>query len=377
MKRGFTLVELLAVIAILGVIALIAIPAVDKALDQGKDQLLETQKAQMIKGAKDYLAANIDELPSSGSTIILTVRELQDAGFLQLNIRNPKSDDYVAPSAQISVKAVGNGFQYEVLEETMTTTPSGENGPVIVLNGGTVQYVELGTTFIDNGFTATSEHGANITGSVNQIIKDEYGNQVPSVLTNYIQTYTITYSVVDPNDATKTDSVTRTVMVVDTTKPVITLSQESLQLSAINVSSYNFSNLVTATDNSGNTPTINYTSNISQIAGNYTVTYIAKDGSGNVATKKLYVTVTDGISFSATDANVYANTKTVTIKFPTISGKNYTNQYSLDYGNTWITVSGTQTSFTIDKTSMIIARLAEGNDAAMSVTYTITKFMNE
>ena len=43
MKKGFTLAELLGVIAILGIIAMITVPVIDRSLNQGKSNLSETQ----------------------------------------------------------------------------------------------------------------------------------------------------------------------------------------------------------------------------------------------------------------------------------------------------------------------------------------------
>ena len=63
MKRGFTLAELLGVIAILGIIAMITVPVIDRSLNQGKSNLSETQEQQLIKGLKDYYAENVREMP--------------------------------------------------------------------------------------------------------------------------------------------------------------------------------------------------------------------------------------------------------------------------------------------------------------------------
>ena len=60
MKKGFTLVELLAVIVILSVILTIAVPAVKKTVDSAKKKTAEND-AIMIKGiAEKYYAANLD-----------------------------------------------------------------------------------------------------------------------------------------------------------------------------------------------------------------------------------------------------------------------------------------------------------------------------
>lgn len=378
MKKGFTLVELLAVIAILGVIALIAVPAVDKAINQGKDQMLETQKAQIIKGAKDYLAVNTNKLPNTGASIQLYVGDLQDAGFLQLNIKNPQNDDYVSPNAIVTVKAIGNGYQYTVDESTLSgSSGSTGNAPTIVLNGGNIQYVELGSVFNDNGYTATSKYGADLTANVRKIIKNKSGVVVASISTSSLTTYTIEYTVSDPNNPALTTTVKRTIMVVDTTKPNITLTKgDYITITAMEVPGFNYGSLVNATDNSGATVNITYTSNLSQIEGVYYINYTAKDPSGNIATRKVTVKVSQGIKFECDDASHYTETKDVTIIYPTYSGSSYTNQYSLDYGLTWNTVSGVSTTITLNSPTTIIARLYDGSESKMAVTYTITNFSN-
>lgn len=379
-NKAFTLVELLAVIAILGIIALIAIPTVDKALNKGKDQMLETQKAQMIKGAKDYLTVNTNRLPESGSSLILTVGELQDEGFLQLNIKNPKSDDYVSPNAEIEVKAIGTGYKYTVKEETLIGDTPGESTdkPTIVLTGGTMQYVELGTPFTDAGYKATSRHGADLTGNVRTIIKNKSGSVVSSIITNSINTFVIEYTVTDPNDSSLSTTAKRTVMVVDTTKPTINLTKgDYLTITAMEVPGFDYTALVNATDNSGSEVKMTFKTNLSQIEGDYYIIYTAKDSSGNTATKKVTVKVTKGISFTVSDPGSYTDTKTVTITYPSYSDKKYVNQYSLDYGMTWETVPGNVASFTLNSTTHIIARLYADGESNVSATYTVTKFNSD
>lgn len=379
-KKAFTLVELLAVIAILGIIALIAIPTVDKALNKGKDQMLETQKAQIIKGAKDYLTVNTGLLPESGASIILTVGQLQDDGFLQLNIKNPKSDDYVSPNAQIEVKAIGTGYKYTVKEDTLNgDTPGGSSDkPTLVLVGGPMQYVELGTPFTDAGYKATSRHGADLTGNVSKTITNKSGNGVSSIETNSINTYIITYTVTDPNDASLSTEAKRTVMVVDTTKPTINLTKgDYLTITAMEVPGFDYTALMTATDNSGSDVRVTFKTNLSQIEGDYYITYTAKDPSGNTATKKITVKVTQGIKFTVSNPGSYTDNKTVIINFPSYSDKKYINQYSLDYGMTWETVPGNVASFTLDRTTSIIARLYYDGESNISATYTVTKFNSD
>lgn len=120
MNKGFTLIELLGVIAVLAILAIIAIPIVDRSLNESKDGLYETQIEQIIKGAEDYYASNLTELPqNNGETNSITIKELQNAGFLQLDIKNPKTDKNFSPNTTVIVTKDGNNFQYTLDEETI------------------------------------------------------------------------------------------------------------------------------------------------------------------------------------------------------------------------------------------------------------------
>ena len=60
-KKGFTLVELLAVIVILSVILLIAVPAVKKSVDSAKKKSAENDAIMIKKIAEKYYASNLDK----------------------------------------------------------------------------------------------------------------------------------------------------------------------------------------------------------------------------------------------------------------------------------------------------------------------------
>ncbi len=132
MKKGFTLAELLGVIAILGIIALIAVPAVNNSINESNEKLYQTQLKQMIKGAKSYYAEHLDALKDvssscnvtnvndcNGSGCCITLKQLQNEGYLPLDVNNPKNGKAFNPNSVIVVTKDGANFKYQVLEDTL------------------------------------------------------------------------------------------------------------------------------------------------------------------------------------------------------------------------------------------------------------------
>ena len=130
MKKGFTLAELLGVIAILGIIALIAVPVVNNSINESNEELYQTQLNQMIKGAKSYYAEHLDKLPPdnpgsdnnkpcSNNKACITLNELQEEGYLPLDAINPKTGENFSPNSTIQITNNNGKFTYKVLENTL------------------------------------------------------------------------------------------------------------------------------------------------------------------------------------------------------------------------------------------------------------------
>jgi hypothetical protein len=156
------------------------------------------------------------------------------------------------------------------------------SAPVITLNGANPMTVECGSGYVEPGATATDGCGGitlpvTITGSV---------------LTSK-GTYTVTYSATDA--AGNTTTVTRTVNVVDTTGPVITLNGANPM--TIECGTGYTEPGATATDAcDGGSTTVTITGSVLTSKGTYTVTYTATDSSGNTSTATRTVNVTDTIA---------------------------------------------------------------------------------
>lgn len=113
-EQGFTLVELIAVIVILGLLALVAVPAVTGVIKNSKEDLSETQKNNIILGAKDW-ASDIDnykKLPKNNNGYIcVSLETLQNSGHVDLDIVDPKkSKGY--EEAFVKIQRVGNNLEY-------------------------------------------------------------------------------------------------------------------------------------------------------------------------------------------------------------------------------------------------------------------------
>ena len=91
MKKGFTLVELTAVIIILGVLALITYPIIDKSIKQSKQNSLDRTITSVIDAAYKYSIKN--DLGYNSNYQTLSLDQLQSAGFLKTNIINPVTNE--------------------------------------------------------------------------------------------------------------------------------------------------------------------------------------------------------------------------------------------------------------------------------------------
>ncbi len=158
--------------------------------------------------------------------------------------------------------------------------------PVLTLNGASVLTNECHTTFVDPGATATDNCAGNVTSAI--VVSG-------TVKANMIGTYTLTYTVQDGNG--NTSSRTRTVRVVDTTLPVLTLNGASVLTNECHTTFVDPG--ATATDNCAGDVTsaivVSGTVNDNMI-GTYTLTYTVQDGNGNTSSLSRTVRVVDTIA---------------------------------------------------------------------------------
>ena len=150
--------------------------------------------------------------------------------------------------------------------------------PVISLTGANPQTIEVGSAYSELGATASDNYDGDISGSI--VIN------ATAVNTSVVGSYTVTYNVTDANGNAATE-VSRTVDVVDTTIPVISLTGANPQ--TIEVGSAYSELGATASDNydgdiSGSI-VINASAVNTSVVGSYTVTYNVTDANGNAATQ--------------------------------------------------------------------------------------------
>lgn len=292
MKRGFTLVELLATLIVLATIGLIIFPVVSNTIRNGKENLYEAQIKEIEEATEKWAYLNIDLLPSEGSTTTLTILELKKAGFLPLDIRNPKNNELLPNDTQVVISCTKGIYSYSVDMESGTKIESevNENSPILVLNGNPIEYIEIGTEYIDKGAKAKNKLGDNLN-SIN-IVYQYNGTEIGSLSTSEFKTYTVVYSVSSEiKGTTYTSSITRTVVVRDTTKPELTVpSKADITLAA--AGSFDLLDGVIVTDNSGENINVT-TTGFDASVGQKIVSYTACDSNNNCITKKRIVNITE------------------------------------------------------------------------------------
>ena len=111
-KKGFTLVELLAVIVVLAIILAIAVPTISKIIETSQTNAFKTNEKMVVKATKTYIGTNESLLPTNiGETREVTLDTLKSSGYINSIIA---PDDKVTEcDGYVIVTKINNGnYEY-------------------------------------------------------------------------------------------------------------------------------------------------------------------------------------------------------------------------------------------------------------------------
>ena len=116
MKKGFTLIEMLAVILVLGVVSLIIIPRVNNIIKNQKRNLYEKQVERIEEVAENWGAKHTDLLPDYGS-IYIGLNELVTSGELKASdLINPKTEEEMVGCIEIKLDEAHNQYVFNFID---------------------------------------------------------------------------------------------------------------------------------------------------------------------------------------------------------------------------------------------------------------------
>jgi len=120
MKRGFTLIELVAVIFLLGMILIIVVPIINDNLMESKSNLSTEQIRQIESAARQWGVDNLSIQESkpvdmNGNEVSeVTIRTLQTKGYLDDKaIIDAKTKEEISYTYKVCISYEDNQFVYE------------------------------------------------------------------------------------------------------------------------------------------------------------------------------------------------------------------------------------------------------------------------
>lgn len=111
-SKGFTLVELLAMLVVLGILMAVTVPNISGILGQSKSNVLKEDVTKMVNTAKVKISSNKSiSKPLDGKCLIFTLEYLNDSDDYRQGPNGGKYDFY---DSFVIVKRVGSQYKYYV-----------------------------------------------------------------------------------------------------------------------------------------------------------------------------------------------------------------------------------------------------------------------
>lgn len=314
-KRGFTLVELLAVIVVLTIILSIAIPGISGVIKSATKASFKSD-AKMVLQAIEYKKLesynfNPLEITKENMEELLGISSLN---YGQVNISVTDNNTEVILVGEKN----WNGFTAYGSMKTMKVVNTDDYDvvpPAITIWGDNPVSIGKDDIYIDAGATAFDSKDGALELSLT-VIKNSANEVVLTIDTSIFSTYTITYTVED-SQGNSTSSIRR-VNVVDKKSPVITILGENPTILSVG-QIYSDAGATALDDTDGNiTSDIVITGSINpNVVGTYSITYTVDDNAQNTATVTRTINVIDDIkptiNFSITGNSTYAKVRNTVV----------------------------------------------------------------
>ena len=148
-KKGFTLIEILAIIILLSVIALITYPIINNLITDSKDELYDKQISELVRLSNTWVTKNITKLKMiDGYTYNLSFDELYEQGFVSdEQVKNPKTGQNLPGCMKVTFNSTNNGYDVSYDERCTSSGEvalyednSGANKPVLFNNMKPIKY---------------------------------------------------------------------------------------------------------------------------------------------------------------------------------------------------------------------------------------------
>ena len=124
MKKGFTLIEMIAVIGIIALMTIMVMPAVVNQIANKKEDISETTNKLIFNAAELYLNDNIVNYPKTiGSKYCIKLETLITEDYLKSPLKDAVSGKNIDTSRRIKLDVNGYGEydNYELLEKGKET----------------------------------------------------------------------------------------------------------------------------------------------------------------------------------------------------------------------------------------------------------------
>ena len=113
-KKGFTLIEIMGVIAVISLIFLIAIPTILNKVKKGQDTIDESTQNMIISATKDYMNDNINDYPEEiGNVYCIDINDLIDKNYITEDIVTTKDKSILTKKVKVSIDNCSDEYEYK------------------------------------------------------------------------------------------------------------------------------------------------------------------------------------------------------------------------------------------------------------------------
>ena len=118
MKKGFTIIELLAVITIISLILLLVVPTVTNLISNSEEKGYNIQIKSIKDAAINFTLENYSLFASSDKfdSFTIDLKLLKDLAFIDYEIKNPKTNKYFSDDTTIKLTRDKNNYDIEVFD---------------------------------------------------------------------------------------------------------------------------------------------------------------------------------------------------------------------------------------------------------------------